>query len=111
VSAGQNVPASAHVVELNGTFANANTVALALGDNTASGGGTYNLVFAGAPGILNSHILVAYETPGGNADIADVDITGASTSSIHDHVVASDMVQLVGVNVTSLTAANIHFVA
>ena len=32
VSAGQNVPASAHVVELNGTFADANTVALALGD-------------------------------------------------------------------------------
>ena len=47
VSAGQNVPASAHVVELNGTFTDANAVALALGTNTGSGGGTYNLVFAG----------------------------------------------------------------
>jgi len=113
VSAGQNVPAAATVIELNQVFASANAVALALGNNIIGGGGTYDLNFAGAPnggGGLQTHFLALYTDPTGSAHIADVDVRGASTHSTADEVVASDMVQLTGVAATSLVNSNIHFV-
>src|SRR5215813_13416646 len=93
VPAGQIAPAAATVIELQGNFADANHVALALGNNLASGGSTYNIFFSGAPFIYHGHFLALYNDTGNNARIADVDVTGLATASTLDQVVASDMVK------------------
>jgi hypothetical protein len=111
VPAGQTVPNNTNVVELSGFFANANAVALALGNNTASGGGTYDLRVTTSVA-FNDHFLVAYQDTAGSTRLADVDIgPGASHNSTAHAVVASDMVDLVGVPLTSFSAANVHWVA
>ena len=59
-------------------------------------------------------MLILYNDASGNAHIADVGFenggTAATTTSAVTKIVASDMVELVGVSATSLTANNIHFV-
>jgi hypothetical protein len=112
VSAGQMVPTGTNIIELNQDFPNANAVALALGNNIGNGGSSYNLIFPVNIPAARDHILVAYNDGNNNAHIADVDIFGgAGTMSKNSFVVASDMVQLTGVSVTTLTNANFHFVA
>ena len=111
VPSGSVVPVGVTVVEVAGAFANANALALALGNNVASGGSTYHLLSVGAPAGLDSHFLVAYQDTTSAVRIADVDITGASLDLTGDAVVASDIVQLTGVSLTNLTTASIHFVA
>ena len=62
----------------------------------------------------SAHVLVAYQDLGGNTRIADValdNVSGTATASstaLIEH--ASDIVQLTGVSLTSLTAADIHFI-
>jgi len=107
--AGTVVAAAVNVIELLGNFANANAVAFALGNNAAAGASTYNLVLNAAP-TADAHYLVMYNDGTGATRIADVDITGASTSTTADAVVASDIVQLKGIAATALTANNIHFI-
>ena len=73
-----------------------------------------------APG-QDKHILVAYDasfilgtTVEHVVNIADVDLVNTSgsnqNSTAHLNVYASDMVNLTGVSLTSLTSANIHFI-
>jgi hypothetical protein len=111
VSAGGTLSATANVIELSGvTFANAAALATALSS-------TFNLIFAGIGVASNNdvHMLFFYNDPSGNAHIADVDFengsTAATSTSAVSKIVASDMVALVGVSATSLTANNIHFVS
>jgi hypothetical protein len=68
----------------------------------------------------DKHILVAYDASGPLASplpflhIADVDLVNTSasnqTSTANLDIYASDMVSLVGVSLSSLTSANIHFI-
>ena len=102
--------ATANVIEINGaTFANASALATALSSS-------YSLNFAsgGVAAGHNAHMLFLYNDTSGNAHIADVDFqnqansaAATSTTSI-SHIVASDMVELVGVSATNITANNIH---
>jgi hypothetical protein len=91
------------------TFASASALATALGS-------TYSLTFGGTGVAANTdaHMLFLYDDASGNAHIADVDFengsTAATTTSAVTKIVASDMVELVGVSAASLTAHNIHFV-
>ena len=109
-AANATLSATANVIEITGAnFANASALATALGS-------TYNLTFAGAGVAANKdvHMLFTYNDPSGNAHVADVDFengsTAATTTAAVTKIVASDMVELVGVSATSLTAHNIHFV-
>jgi hypothetical protein len=109
VAPNATLSATADVIELTGaTFANASALANALGG--------YNLTFGAGgsiPANTDAHMLFLYNDPSGNAHIADVDFengaTAATTTSAVTKIVASDMVELVGVSATSLTAHNIHF--
>jgi hypothetical protein len=106
VSANATLSATANVIELTGaTFANASALANALGG--------YNLTFGGGNlGSTDAHMLFLYNDPSGNAHIADVDFVGgnaATRTGTVPLIVASDMVELVGVSATSLTVHNIHF--
>jgi hypothetical protein len=64
----------------------------------------------------DAHMLFLYNDASGNAHIADVDFensanaSAATTTKAVSHIVASDMVEVAGVSMTSLTANNIHFV-
>jgi hypothetical protein len=111
-SAGSTVASNVNLIELTDhTFANAAALATALGD--AAGGGSEPLHLTdGSPNDPNEHLLVAY-SDGSNVRIADVDIAiGFSPDTAQDTVIASDMVQLVGVaSVTSFVASNAHFTA
>jgi len=112
VTPGATLSATADVIEITGaTFANAAALATALGS-------TFNLTFAGTGVNANTdaHMLFLYNDASGNAHIADVDFenganaAAATTTSAVTKIVASDMVELVGVSEASLTANNIHFV-
>ena len=106
-TAGTTVAGNVSLVEITDhTFANAGALATALE-------GSEHLIFSGlAGGANNSHLLVAYGDTSGNVRIADVDIKGIALDTQNDVVIASDMVQLVGVSsVTSVVAHNVHFVA
>jgi len=112
VTLGATLSATADVIEITGTtFASAATLATALAS-------TYNLTFAGTGIAANTdaHMLFLYNDPSGNAHIADVDFengtngVAATTTTAVTKIVASDMVELVGVSETSLAANNIHFV-
>ena len=104
--------AAANVIEIMGTtFSNAAALATALST-------TYGLTFAGT-GVAagkDSHMLFLYNDASGNAHIADVDFENATsalaatTTTTVSHIVASDMVELVGVSASGITAANIHLV-
>ncbi len=109
MAAGGTLSATANVIELTGgTFANATALATALSS-------TANLTFAGTgvPANTDVHMLFLYNDGSGNAHVADVDFengsTAATTTFAVSKIVASDMVELVGVSATSLTANNIHF--
>ena len=110
-TAGATLSATANVMEVTGaTFANAAALAGALSS-------TYQLTFAGTGVAANTdaHMLLIYNDPSGNAHIADVDFengangSAATTTAAVTKIVASDMVDLVGVSAASLTAHNIHF--
>ena len=110
-TAGATLSATANVMEVTGaTFANAAALAGALSS-------TYQLTFAGTGVAANTdaHMLFIYNDPSGNAHIADVDFengangSAATTTAAVTKIVASDMVDLVGVSAASLTAHNIHF--
>jgi hypothetical protein len=79
-------------------------------------GSTYQLTFGGTGVAANTdaHMLFIYNDPSGKAHVADVDFengsTAATTTTAVSKIVASDMVELVGVSEASLTANNIHFV-
>jgi hypothetical protein len=82
---------------IDGTFANASTLAASL----ASANG--DLVFAGTGVAAHTsvHMLVAYETAANTIEVADVDFinnTGAAVKNTDalSHIVVSDMVKLVG---------------
>ena len=104
--------ASANVFEIAGpNFANAAALATALSTS-------YGLIFAGT-GVAagkDAHMLFLYNDASGNAHIADVDFenapnTAAATSTAAiGHIVASDMVELLGVSATGFAANNIHLV-
>jgi hypothetical protein len=105
--------AGANVIDIgvgtyDGAAALANQIA-GLGINLATGG----TILAGH----DYHFLVAYQNSanGGGATIADLDVVALTTSThingTNDHIAVSDMVQLTGVNVAALTAANIHLLA
>jgi hypothetical protein len=108
-TANATLSATANVMEVTGaTFANAAALAGALSN-------TYQLTFGGT-GVAantNAHMLFVYNDPSGNAHVADVDFenggTAATTTAAVTKIVASDMVELVGVSAASLTAHNIHF--
>jgi hypothetical protein len=112
VASGATLSATADVIEITGaTFASAAALATALGS-------TFNLTFAGTGVNANTdaHMLFLYNDASGNAHVADVDFenganaTAATTTTAVSKIVASDMVELVGVSATSLAANNIHFV-
>ena len=93
-----------NLIEIGGanTFANASTLANALQTS-------FDLKTGGLSNLNDMHLLVAY-SDGANIHIADVALYntsgGATTNSIADHVYASDMVQLTGVN--NFAALNGH---
>jgi hypothetical protein len=66
------------------------------------------------PGGEEVHLLFAYQDLTGNTRIADVDwlATGAASMNLNTNAVvaASDMVELAGVSLASLTNSNVHFV-
>ena len=111
-TAGATLSTTANVMQVTGAnFANAAALAGALSS-------TYQLTFAGTGVAANTdaHMLFLYNDPSGNAHIADVDFenganaTAATTTAAVTKIVASDMVELVGVSAASLAAHNIHFV-
>ena len=107
---GTVIVANADVLVLSSaqTFSGAAAVASALVSNATA------INFGAAQTNALNHYLVAYQDTGGNARIADLDIhsLGAFTSTSQVQTLAvSDMVQLVGVSLTSLAATNIQFVA
>jgi hypothetical protein len=104
-TAGSNVAANVTLVEITDqTFANASALATALE-------GSEHLIFSGAPAGGASHVLVAYNDGTGSTRIANVGVMGSSPDTHFDAVTGSDLVQLIGVSVTSLAAHNIHFLA
>ena len=104
-TAGSNVAANVTLVEITDqSFANASALATALE-------GSEHLIFSGAPAGGASHVLVAYNDGTGSTRIANVGVMGSSPDTHFDAVTGSDLVQLIGVSVTSLAAHNIHFLA
>jgi hypothetical protein len=103
---------AASIIEITGaSFSNAAALASALST-------TYGLTFAGT-GVAagkDAHMLFLYNDASGNAHIADVDFenaanaTAAANTTAVSHIVASDMVELLGVSATSIAANNIHLV-
>ena len=100
---------SADVLLFGTPFANANALASSL----STGGTAINI-----PATVGTieHFLAAYQDLSGNVRIADVDLHAPvnTTTTGGADIVASDMVQLTGVSIASLTAAHtaaIHFVA
>lgn len=100
--------ANADVLLLGNTFANAAAVAASLANAPTA------ITFAGAQLNALNHYLVAYQDLSGSVRIADLDIhRGATpflTTAQGQNISASDMVQLVGVSLSSLNAANLQFV-
>jgi S-layer protein len=96
------------VIVLVGNYANAAAVAASL--HTPAGN-----IFVpdpGAPG-ASEHFLIAY-SDGTNAHIADLQVTipfPIPANTALTHIAVSDLVQLTGVSLSSLTGADIHFVA
>ena len=75
--------------------------------------GTTGINFGTAQTNAISHYLVAYQDTVGNARIADLDIhsnVAFTNTSQAQTLAVSDMIQLVGVSLGSLTQANIQFV-
>jgi hypothetical protein len=104
--------ATGSVLLLATAFSNAAGLATGL----ASAGGAIHFTTPLAAG--NYHIIVAYQDLNSPADvrIADLNLhtTAASSSTLGsgtEFVAVSDMVQLTGVSLSQLNAANIHFVS
>jgi hypothetical protein len=110
-AAGVTVSATANVI-LDGitTYANARALASAL----ASAAGHVQFASGGLVAGDSAHMLFAYAT-GTAVNVADVEFINASTSSQSDTarltVLASDLVQLTGVSLASLSAHNIALFA
>lgn len=89
------------IVLSQGSFLNAAAVASALNIS----GGSYT---RHSPLATDVHFLVAYAGEDGNANIADLHLSGgargSTTTATDAGVYASDIVTLVGVNVTGLVA-------
>lgn len=100
--------ANADVLLLGNTFANAAAVAASLATSATA------ITFASAQTASLNHYLVAYQDLAGNVRIADMDIhRGATpflTTAQGQNISVSDMVQLTGVALSSLNAANLQFV-
>jgi hypothetical protein len=115
VAPGGTITNAADVIEIGvGTYLGAATLA-----NSIAGLG---LTTPFAQGAVNTdyHFIVAYQNSanGGGVTLADMDVVvqaaGVGSHVINgtnDHIAISDMVQLTGVNIAQLTAANIHFQA
>jgi hypothetical protein len=109
---GATLSTTANVIEItDSTFSNAASLATALST-------TYGLTFGGT-GVSagkDAHMLFLYNDASGNAHIADVDFensanaSAATTTTAVSHIVASDMVELAGVSMTSLAGNNVHLV-
>jgi hypothetical protein len=107
VIAGTNLLAGTSVIELGNTFTNVQAVAnffdtAGINLHTALGAGT------------SADYLVAWQDTANNTHISDLHLlnTGAATKATATmNVAVSDMVQLTGVTVTSLNAADFHIVA
>ena len=101
--------ANADVLLLGNTFANAAAVAASLANAATA------ITFAGAQTASLNHYLVAYQDLSGSVRIADLDIhrgaTAFLTTAQGQNISVSDMVQLTGVALSSLNAANVQFVA
>ncbi len=102
------------VIVLGGsTFQNAAAVASSL-----SGAGTaINFTTAILGGGGEGHFLLAYQNTAGNTVLADLDIissaapgTTTTAASATETIAISDMVQLTGVTLNTLHAANVHLV-
>src|SRR4051812_53216 len=110
VAAGGTIPVGATIVELTGTtLPNANALAqfLQLNPITYAHGGAQ-------AGFTDEHMLWIY-SDGANSHIADVVFQNASagpnaSTNMQNAIVVSDLVQLTGVALNSLTNANFHFV-
>ncbi len=105
-AAGSNVAADVTLVEITDQgFANASALATALE-------GAEHLIFSGVPAAGGaSHVLVAYNDGTGATRIANIGVIGSSPDTHYDAITGSDMVQLLGVSATSLSAHNVHFLA
>jgi hypothetical protein len=99
------------IILSQGSFLNAAAVAGALQ------GGSYSLTHSALGGTVEADFLLAYQGIDGNAHIANLHLAGVgvSTSTATDLVTVSDMVNLAGVNLAQLSAANaishIHLVS
>jgi hypothetical protein len=99
------------IIMSQGSFLNAAAVAGALQ------GGSYTINHSALGATVEADFLLAYQGIDGNAHIANLHLAGngASTSTATDFVTASDMVNLVGVNLSQLAAAtaitHVHLVS
>lgn len=107
VQPGQTVLSATDIVELSGTFADANAAVAAIHSRSDS------FQFAAAlPNKDDAHMLVAYEDLSGNSHIMDVEFNNASGAATANSTIltehASDMVELTGVSLSSLTSDHFH---
>ena len=96
------------IILSQGDFLNANAVAQALA------GGSYTLKHSTLGGTVEADFLLGYQGTDGNAHIANLHLAGTGgTSTAADLVTASDMVNIVGVNINTLATniSHIHLVA
>jgi hypothetical protein len=107
-SPGATMNALSSVVELQGNYANAASAAAQI--HTLQ---HFSLDLA-IPNTADVHLILAYQDQTGNTRISDLDLvnnSGAATAdTAHMNVFVSDMVQLVGQPVSTLTDHNVHFV-
>ena len=109
VVSGDTIAATTNVIVLTGqTFFDATAIASALENNT------YDIALTTALNNNNSaHMIIAYQDFNGNTHISDLAlIANAGTTTQIDlmDIHVSDMVQLTGVTLNTLAAANIQFV-
>jgi hypothetical protein len=109
VTSGQTILSTTDIVELTGTFANANAAIAAI-----HSGADQFIFSADLPNKDDAHMLVAYQDLAGNAHIMDtefVNTSGSATAdSTHMTEYGSDMVQLTGVFLSDLIPDHVHFV-
>lgn len=95
------------IIELGGTFADANAAVAAI----HSGSDSFKFA-APLPNKDDAHMLVAYEDLSGNAHIMDVEFNNASGAATANSTLltehASDTVELTGVSLSSLTSDHFH---
>lgn len=109
VNPGQTVLSATNLVELTGAFADANSAIAAI-----HSGADQFFFSAALPNNDDAHLLIAYQDLAGNSHIMDaefVNTSGLTTAdTTHMTEYGSDMLQLTGVALASLTAAQFHFV-